>query len=80
MITAVAALVLVAAQAEPTVIKLWPNGAPGSEKRKDEPEEAKDWWVKNVHNPSLTVFRPAKPNGCAVLVCPGGGHNQLVFN
>jgi acetyl esterase/lipase len=80
MLAMAAALVLGSSQSEPTVVKLWPNGAPGSEKHRNEPEQAKDWWVKNVHDPSVTVFRPAKPNGCAVLVCPGGGHNQLVFN
>ena len=64
------------------VIHLWPNGAPGFESRKDEPEQAKDWWVKNIHNPSITVFRPdpAKANGCAVIVAPGGGFRELVFN
>ena len=27
--------------------------------------------------PSLKVFRPEKPNGCAVVVCPGGGYGFL---
>jgi len=68
--------------AEPQVIHLWPNGAPGFESRKDEPEQAKDWWVRNVNNPSLTVFLPpaGKSNGCAVVVAPGGGFSELVFN
>jgi GH35 family endo-1,4-beta-xylanase/predicted esterase len=65
-----------------TVFPLWSEGAPGFEDRKDEPEEAKDWWVKNIHNPSLTVFLPPseKATGAAVVVCPGGGHRQLVFD
>ncbi|MBK6389162.1 MAG: alpha/beta hydrolase [Saprospiraceae bacterium] len=65
-----------------TQIHLWPNGAPGFEARKDEPEQAKDWWVKNIHNPSITVYQPATgtANGTAVLICPGGGHRELVFN
>ena len=38
----------VAAQsAVPEQIALWKNGAQGFENRKDEPEEAKDWEVKN---------------------------------
>ena len=63
-----------------TQIALWENGAPGFEDRKDEPEEAKDWWVKNIHNPSLTVFLAPKEKrtGAAVVICPGGGHRLLV--
>ena len=65
-----------------TAIPLWVNGAPGFEDRKDEPEQAKDWWVKNVHNPSLTVYLPPKEiaNGAAAVVIPGGGHRQFVFD
>jgi acetyl esterase/lipase len=64
------------------VIPLWKNGAPGFENRKNEKEEAKDWWVKNINNPSLTVFLPAKEiaTGTAVVICPGGGFQTLVFN
>jgi acetyl esterase/lipase len=69
------------AQTEPTVIPLWPKGAPGFESRRNEPEQAKDYWVKNIHNPSLTVFLPPKDkaNGAAVVICPGGGHRLLVW-
>lgn len=64
------------------VIPLWPNGAPGSENRRNEPEQHKDWWYKNIHNPSLTVFPPpaGKASGAAVIVAAGGGHRELVFN
>jgi hypothetical protein len=34
------------AQQTPQVIPLWPNGAPGFESRKNEPELAKDYWVR----------------------------------
>ncbi len=30
------------------VIPLWQNGAPGFENKKNEPEQAKDWWVKHI--------------------------------
>ena len=70
------------AQPVPKVVPLWENGAPGFEARRNEPEEAKDWWVRNIHNPSLTVFLPpaGKANGCAIVVAPGGGLRELVFH
>ena len=70
------------AQATPPVISLWPNGAPGFESRKDLPESAASYWVKDINNPSLTVFLPPreKANGAAVVICPGGGFRELVYN
>jgi len=72
----------VAAAQRPQVIALWPSGAPGFESRRDLPERAKDYWVKDINNPSITVFAPppGKANGCAVLVVPGGGFRELVFD
>jgi acetyl esterase/lipase len=69
------------AQTDSLVIPLWKNGAPGFENKKNEPEEAKDYWVKNINNPSITVFFPPAEiaNGTAVLICPGGGFRLLVF-
>lgn len=69
-------------QATPLVLPLWQNGAPGFENRKNEPEEAKEYWVKNIHNPSIAVYLPPKEkrNGAAVVICPGGGHRLLVYN
>lgn len=67
--------------AEPMVLPLWPNGAPGFEDRRNEPEMASNYWVRNINNPSITVFLPPKEkaNGAAVLICPGGGFRELVY-
>jgi acetyl esterase/lipase len=62
-------------------IPLWATGAPGFESLRKEPIEAKDYWIRNIHNPSITVYLPPKEKatGAAVLICPGGGHRLLVF-
>jgi endo-1,4-beta-xylanase len=63
------------------VIPLWPAGAPGSEARKNEPEKIVGNSVSNIHFPTLTVYlsAPERATGCAVIVCPGGGHRNLVM-
>lgn len=70
------------AQPQPEVIPLWKDGAPGFESRKNIPEQAQDYWVRNINNPSVTVFMPPKEkaNGCAVVVAPGGGFRELVYH
>ena len=64
----------------PTVV-LWPNGAPGSEARKDEAERISGENITNVHNPSVIVFLPPKEKatGAALVLAPGGGHNNLTI-
>lgn len=62
----------------PQAIRLWPDGAPGSEPRKDEAEKQEGSNVVNVHNPSITPFIPTERNtGTAVIIAPGGGHSKL---
>lgn len=70
------------AQTPDRVYPLWKNGAPGFESRKDLPEHARDWWIRDINNPSLNVYVPPqrKANGTAMLVCPGGGFSSLVYN
>lgn len=62
-------------------IPLWPNGAPGFESRKAIPEQAADYWLKSVNNPSITAYLPPKDvaTGAALVVLPGGGHRILVI-
>ncbi|MEK7833599.1 MAG: alpha/beta hydrolase [Acidobacteriota bacterium] len=69
------------------VIRLYPGAAPGSEHWKhQEKEYFSPIWntqvVTNVVNPTLTVFQPepAKANGTAVIICPGGGFHALSIN
>ena len=64
--------------ANPTTVSIWPVDAPRLPRR-GEPEIAKEYWVRNVHNPSLTIFRPKRQNGAAVIVIPGGAHKLLVW-
>ena len=76
-----------AAEAALTVDRfpLWPKAPPGGEGR-----TIVDQWVKrsptggaddiawpHVATPMLTVVRPAKPTGAAVLICPGGGYTRV---
>jgi acetyl esterase/lipase len=72
-------------------IRLWPNGAPGSEGT-TAPEVSKpsanpkysglpgNFTV--THYPSIYVFLPPadKATGAAMIVAPGGGHTQLVID
>jgi endo-1,4-beta-xylanase len=81
-----AALLLVAgvlSAADPQIVYLWPQGAPGSEgKTGDEVvkiQPAGDHVISNVHKPSITVYLPSKESatGAGVILMPGGGHNSL---
>ena len=36
--------------------------------------------VSKVVTPTLTAYLPAKPNGTAVIICPGGGYGILAFD
>ena len=75
-------LVVPSTAQEPLTIPLWKNGPPGFEDKKNQSEQAESYWVKNVHNPSLTAFLPPKDKatGAAVIIAPGGGHRLLVYN
>jgi endo-1,4-beta-xylanase len=80
----VAATALAAEQGEE--MRLWPNGAPGSEGEtaaeafKGDARLPSNFTV--VHYPSIYLFLPPqdKASGMAVVVAPGGGHSQLVID
>ncbi len=53
--------------AEPETISLWNRKAPiGNGEFSDE-------------DPQLFVYRPEKPNGTAIVICPGGGYGGLAI-
>lgn len=64
------------------VVHLWPGKAPGTKARVpvlQVTDDSKDpgrpnRWLRSVGDPALVVYRPARPNGGAVLVIPGGGY------
>jgi acetyl esterase/lipase len=77
-----------AVAAEPQTILLWPDGAPGSERKNSAgkiPEEVVrvnengEHIVSGIHHPSITAYLPAKDKstGAAIVVAPGGGHREL---
>jgi acetyl esterase/lipase len=57
-------------------LPLWPGKAPGADKYVSQTLPA-GWspaFLRNIAMPHLHVFRPAKPNGRALLVMPGGAY------
>ena len=72
-ITALFMSTLLSAQ-KPVEIPLWPNGAPNTNGLTGDQEDLNGGRVANVVNPTITVYRPAKPNGMTILMCPGGGY------
>ena len=67
---------------------IWPGEAPGGEamtakeeiiERSTDPS-VHDRAIVHVRTPTLKVFRPATPNGAAVLICPGGAYQRVVLD
>lgn len=70
------------------IVPLWPGDAPGGEavtvteqviERPNE-ENLRDRIVLGVRRPTLSIFRPARPNGAGLLVIPGGGYRHVVVD
>ncbi|MDB5456038.1 MAG: hypothetical protein JWP92_1623 [Caulobacter sp.] len=75
--------------ADPTeVLPLWPGDAPGGAKvtaaetlvDRTVAGGLRDRAVSHIRKPTLTVFRPAKPNGAAVMLAPGGSYERVVMD
>jgi len=65
------------ASADSNVITLWPEGVPGV--RNIGVEKIGNGYNSNVTDASLTRVGPAvdRPNGTAVIICPGGGYVRM---
>ncbi|MCI4591867.1 alpha/beta hydrolase [Sphingobium sp. BYY-5] len=70
------------------IVELWPGPPPGDTGAKivrkivdQSKDPAKpDRWVTGIARPVLVVRRPARPNGAAMLVVPGGGYGFLSYD
>lgn len=61
-------------------LSLWPAGAPNSNGLTGTEEDLEGGRVANVIKPSITVYKADKPNGVAIIMCPGGGYARLAMN
>lgn len=69
------------------VIRLWPEGPPTKIEGVGPEQEFRGLdgvskgtlMLRNVSDPTLEVFRPRRPNGTGVIVCPGGGWRILAW-
>jgi acetyl esterase/lipase len=68
------------AQAQTTVIPLWPEGVPDA-KPNPVPERIENDMISHVSEPTLTYYPAAsdRPAHTAVIICPGGGYQFLAF-
>jgi acetyl esterase/lipase len=73
---------------EEETLPLWPAGTPTHstatlvEKAADQSHDPlhPDRFITGVSQPRLIVHRPARPNGSAVLLLPGGGYGFLSYD
>ena len=65
---------------KPIVIKLWPDGAPNTNGITTAEKPLENGRVTDVTEPTLTIYPAHKPNGMAIVACPGGGYVRLAMN
>jgi acetyl esterase/lipase len=80
-------LLLININAQNPVLKIWPDGIPGSIKNDSYSEKVTltngmPSRYEKVTDPTISVFLPPadKATGSAVLICPGGGYGVLAFD
>src|SRR4051812_33789986 len=71
----------------PVKLDLWPGPPPGDNGSIGEEQAKKNragavTSLTNITKPTLTIYRPeaAKDTGVAIVVCPGGGYNNLAWD
>lgn len=60
-------------------IRLWPEGAPTQSGLSGAETQIDPGFVGNITDPHLFLYPAPKPNGQAVVLCPGGGFLGLVL-
>lgn len=71
--------VIASAQNKPEVIQLWQDGAPESNGLDPTKMVVTDSRASATTEAALTLYKPAKPNGTAIIACPGGGYAHLAL-
>jgi acetyl esterase/lipase len=74
--------------AEPLTLRLWPDGPPSEMTPKSEATEkliqsyggVTATRLSDVTDPTITIYRPEKANGAAIVVAPGGGFMFLSYS
>jgi len=69
-------------------IRLWNGAAPGSEKlsfseivtERSKESGIQDRAITHILHPTVTAFVPARPNGTALLIMPGGAYARVTFD
>lgn len=74
---------------EAAILPVWPAGkrptdvlvekGPIAETTPTLPSEKEFLRIGTVTTPTLTVMRPAQPDGRAILICPGGAYSRLAI-
>ena len=68
------------AQNGPVEIDVWPAGAPNDSGLTGPEQPLENGRVANITRATLYVYPAAKPNGMALIMCPGGGYIRLAMN
>lgn len=64
---------------KPIVVKLWPNGAPNNNGITVNEKVAENGHISLVSVPELIIYPASKPNGQAIIACPGGAYALLAM-